>query len=350
MKNKILYITPLLSSFINNDIQGLSKEYSVRVNTYDWSKKSRTILYMISQKLFILRHLRSTKAIFISFGGYWALVPTMMGKIMGIPVYIILNGTDCASIPSLHYGNLRKPLLKAICGFCYRHASMLLPVSDSLISIKNTFYSSSDEKEYFQGYRHFFPAIQTKNKTIYNGFDTSLWHQLPEIKKEENSFIAVFSQKQYILKGGDLIIEVAKQNPNYKFYIAGCTQPSTVDKNSNVIFLDRLTSEELKQYYSKCQFVLQLSIFEGFGCSLCEAMLCECIPIGSSVNMIPEIIGNAGFVVNERNAEQVEKAILSAIAIEDKTKLGKMARQRITENYSLEKRTFSLLETINNKN
>ena len=42
--------------------------------------------------------------------------------------------------------------------------------------------------------------------------------------------------------------------------------------------------------------------------------------------------------------------ILSAIAIEDKTKLGKMARQRITENYSLEKRTFSLLETINNKN
>ena len=43
--------------------------------------------------------------------------------------------------------------------------------------------------------------------------------------------------------------------------------------------------EKLRNYYSKSQFHFQLSMYEGFGLALCEAMLCRCIPIGSSVNM-----------------------------------------------------------------
>ena len=69
----------------------------------------------------------------------------------------------------------------------------------------------------------------------------------------------------------------------------------------NVKFLGKLTPDELKKYYNKTQFYLQLSNFEGFGVAICEAMLCKCVPIVSDVNFLPEIIGDSGFVLRKRD-------------------------------------------------
>ncbi len=344
-KNKILYIAPSSSSFVRNDVAVLSKHFRVVTNTYAWKKKYLTPFYLLHQVYFLLRNLRSTKKIIVSFGGYWSFFPALAGKLAKVDVFIILNGTDCASLPPIKYGDLRKLPLKIFIKLTYKMAAMLLPVSASLVFVKNTYYS--DDKFSFQGYKHFFPRIKTRSKVVSNGFDENFWKPLKEIDREPKSFLAVFSSSQYLLKGGDLIRQLSGKFPECKFYIAGADKPVFLKaKNENLVFLGKLSAEALRDYYNKSTFYFQLSIFEGFGCALSEAMLCGCIPIGSSVNIIPEIIGNSGFILGKKDIAELENIIHKILMIENKNTLGKMARERIINHYSIKKREQELVSLI----
>ncbi len=346
IRDKIIYIAPSLSSFAKNDIKLLSKKNFVITNIYNWQNKPITPLYLIHQFFFILWHIFSTKKIFITFGGYWSFFPSIIGKIFNVDVYIILNGTDSAYIPAINYGSLNKFPLSWFCKQSYKFASILLPVSASLVYTKNTYLS--DDKYSFQGYKHFFPNIKTESKVVYNGIDEKFWKPIENVKREENSFISVFSGNDQLLrKGGDLIIKLAERMPNCKFYLIGLEKPADlISKNTNLFFISMLKKEELRNYYNKAQFYFQLSIFEGFGVALAEAMLCECIPIGSSVNAIPEIIDDSGFILPKKDILKLETLVRKALLVENKKELQVKARTRIIENYSTKQREESLLSLL----
>jgi glycosyltransferase involved in cell wall biosynthesis len=177
--------------------------------------------------------------------------------------------------------------------------------------------------------------------------ETEFWKPSDKIPKEENRFIAVFSESQYLLKGGDLILALAIHFPDIKFYIAGTDKNSSnISIPTNVNFLGKISAKELRVEYQKSQFHLQLSNFEGFGTSLCEAMLCECIPIGSSVNIIPEIIGNSGFVLYRKDISELSEIVEKALVAKNKKELGQRARESIINRYGFRKRRKILLETI----
>lgn len=347
-KSELLFVAPSLSSFIKNDIALLNARYSVVTNIYPWKAKKLTGWLMLKQLVYLLKYRNRFQCIIVSFGGYWALMPSLIGRIFRIPVFIILHGTDCASIPSIEYGMLRKNILRHVCKWSYSFATLLLPVSKSLIRIENTFYKPEDSQERFQGIHNHFPNLTTGTRTIFNGLDPKFWDIDQSIVREPHSFMAVFSSSQYFLKGGDLIFEMSKRLPQATFYIAGMSKPEHLsEKRANLIFLGKLSPEELKDYYNRCAFYFQLSIYEGFGCALCEAMLCGSIPIGSSVNVIPEIILDSGFIVPDRDGDVLEKTIRNAIAHPAKNELRQKARSRVVKNYSLGIRQERLIETIN---
>lgn len=346
MKEKIIYIAPSLSSFVHSDIDFLQKYFEVHVNIYNWRKKSLVPIYLIHQFFDVLFQLRSIKSIVISFGGYWSLFPAFLGKLSGKPVYIILNGTDCAAIPAIEYGSLRKVFLKLACKYSYEMATMLLPVSNSLINVKNTYYA--DDEFSFQGVKVFFPTLKVPMKVIPNGCDGHFWKKSLNTKKSPHTFITALRPGQWLGKGGDLIMKLANLFPQCTFYIAGTEKPDFVKHNSsNLIFLGELKREQLRDHFGSTQFYLQLSIFEGFGCALCEAMLCECIPIGSSVNAIPEIIGDSGFTVDKRDINLLEQVINTALNERNKKELGELARMRVVQNYSVEKRESEIVSLLN---
>lgn len=344
-KQKILFVTPSLQSFVKNDINLLSNRFNVVVNTYDWRKKNLAPLFILLQFLSIIRTLPAVKFTIISFGGYWAFFPCLLGKLFGKPTYIILHGTDCASIPELNYGSLRIPLLKWVCKKSYQWATALFPVSKSLEYTKTDFFSKDAEIK--NGFRHHFPRLTTTSFTIPNGFDPEYWKPEEQTQREENAFLAVFSAVQFVLKGGDLICEIAQRFPQCQFRIVGMDKPEGMEKlSSNVSFLGKLDRKTLRSYYSRSGFYFQLSVFEGFGCALCEAMLCGCIPIGSKVNEIPEIIGDAGLILPFRNIDLLEKLMQNALDLGNKPELRQISRARVISKYSLENRKkllFSLL-------
>ena len=59
-----------------------------------------------------------------------------------------------------------------------------------------------------------------------------------------------------------------------------------------------------------------------------------CVPVGSAVNGIPDIIGNKGLVIPRRNADLIEKAIRKAMVSDS----GEKARGRAVNHYSISTR------------
>lgn len=343
----IIYVSPDFPSFVRNDIAFLTEKYHVISNTYNWARKVFIPFYMLHQIFFFVFRIQRISVIIVSLGGYWSFIPSLLGKIFKVKVFQILNGTDCASFPSLNYGNLRKSLLRYVCHYSYKLASFLIPVSSSLIKTRNTYYL--DGLTNSQGYKFFFPDIYTPSKVIHNGFDIDYWKMFPRIKKQPYSFIAVFAEDQFILKGGDLILEIANEFKECEFYIAGCNKPQFVDEHpANIMFLGKISQDDLRDYYNKCNFHFQLSIFEGFGCALAEAMLCECIPIGSNVNIIPEIIGNTGYILKKRDSQLLKEIINHALFKNNNEQLGVEARKRIVEKFNLHKRKEAFINLIDN--
>lgn len=342
-KSKIIMVAPFQNSFIQNDFEILSSQYDVLEIKHRWQNKYFTPLFLVLQFFEILLKIYHVKAIIIEFGGYWAVIPSIFGRLFRIPVYIILHGADCAKLPTVHYGSLRKKLIRLACEISYKYASLLLPVSESLIYTKNH-YNTNDV---YQGVKHHLPKIKTAYHVIHNGLDIDFWTPSQKTAKDKTRFIAVFSPSQFLLKGGDLILFLARKFSDYNFYIAGMEAPLAYGEiPNNLKFLGRLSKKELRDEYRKAQFHFQLSMFEGFGLALCEAMLCECIPIGSSVNMIPEIIGDSGFILNKKDENKLATIVENALLLNNKKELGLQARKRINDNYPLEKRKQLLLETI----
>lgn len=352
MKERIIYIFPENSAFIRKDIKFLSQRYDVVTPSHDWKSKGATPLNFVKQFIFLCRHLGGSKAVFVMFGGYWSFLPSLLGKILRIPVYIIPGGTDCVSFPTLKYGSLRKPVMRTFIRWSFTLCHELLPVDESLVITDYSFHELSDYPK--QGYMYFFPRITTPYRVIHNGFDPGFFN-CDFAGKRAGTFIivaTVTNMTRVRVKGIDLVLYLAGQFPQCSFTMIGISD-SVVSQlgpiPGNVTIHPFLEQAKFRSYLAESQFVLQLSVSEGFPNALCEAMLCHCIPVGSTVGAMPEIIGETGFLAASSEKEYLSRRF-DEILNKDEVVLRQMAsaaRARIAENYPISRREeafFKLLE------
>jgi glycosyltransferase involved in cell wall biosynthesis len=340
-KEKILFVAPSFQSFVLNDIKILEERYHVLLDKHPWQRKLFAPYYLCCQFFHLLVAAFSAKFIVVSFGGYWSYLPALLGKIYGKQVFIILHGTDCASIPEICYGSLRIPLLRYFCKRSYEMATCLLPVSESLIATKLGFNPAIRSAN--QGILNHFPGLKTPYHVIHNGLDADFWQIDTTTTRVRRRFFAVISSGQYALKGADLIVATAPLFIDCHFYIAGMGLPTEL-KNTpeNVTFLGKLNPKDLLNWYQSSTFYLQLSSFEGFGCALVEAMLCGCIPIGSNVNHIPQIIGKSGFILEKKEVKAFQALINQCLEMNITEELHEAIRKRMADSYTLSIRSKKL--------
>jgi glycosyltransferase involved in cell wall biosynthesis len=341
---KILYFHNGLSSFVKKDIEIIEKEFELIIFHFDVTNKKKVPFFFISQFLFILKNLFNSNIYITQFGGYHSVLPSLISKILRKKSIIVLGGTDCVSFPSIRYGNFFKKGLKIATTISLKNASLLLPVDDTLVEYKYD-YQSNDFP--FQGYKYFIKNIKTPFKVINNGYDSELW-KCTKVK-EPQTFVTVGanlgSRFGFQLKGIDLIFEVAPLLPECKFYIVGGSSINHKVVPRNIILLDPIPNTELADFISSKQFYLQLSMSEGFPNALCEAMLCECIPIVSSVGAMPFIVGDSGYILNKKSTRELISIIEEALNPTKEINT-KMIRNRIEQNFNLELRRKTLLSCI----
>lgn len=103
---------------------------------------------------------------------------------------------------------------------------------------------------------------------------------------------------------------------------------------------------DLPLLYNSASLFVFLSLYEGFGLPPLEAMACGVPVIVSKTSSLPEVIGDAGLIVNPRSADEVSRIMLQGLTDESlREKLKKNGLYR-AELFSWEKSAFSLLGVL----
>lgn len=276
------------------------------------------------------------------FAGYWSVIPTWFSRVFGRKCLLIVGGTDCVSFPEFNYGSLRKPLISKAIRFSLNNCTTILPVAEELVEYNYTYFDAVRKK---QGYKSFFPEVNTPIRIIFNGYEVPKGN--PLTKKKPNSFITaarIHTSVHYELKGIDLFVEMARVHSACSFTIVGISneiiaqfQLGTIQNLRCVPFVGK---DELDTLFREHQFYCCLSLSEGFPNALCEGMSYGCIPIGSKVSSIPFIIGDTGFVVERRDADLLNREIQRAIGLSQEQIAARSAASlvRIADSFPLSRR------------
>lgn len=112
----------------------------------------------------------------------------------------------------------------------------------------------------------------------------------------------------FIRKGGELVvksfIQLKKKLPNAELYIAGPeTWPLAGNVPDGIVFLGRLSHDELVQYYNKCDIFVMPSSFEAYGLVFAEALIYGLPCIGRDAYAMREFIqdGENGYLINSND-------------------------------------------------
>jgi glycosyltransferase involved in cell wall biosynthesis len=242
---------------------------------------------------------------------------------------LVAAGADVADVPFSGYGPGRNVWKRRVVGWALRHASAVLAVDDSLVAnaIRLGKYKGANIH------------------TVPTGYDPNRWFPSGEKKPIVLTVAGCETEARLKVKGIDFLFHVARTLPLVHFVLVGLRAPLLArigaTRPANVELLSYRSKEDLRPLYQRAKVYCQPSLSEGLPNSLCEAMLCGCIPVGTTAGGIPAAIGETGQVVPYGNVEQMKQAIGAALLASPQ--LAESARTRIIRKYPLAAREAALL-------
>lgn len=78
-----------------------------------------------------------------------------------------------------------------------------------------------------------------------------------------------------------------------------------------VIFTGFVPEEDIPFLLSGAEFLVFVSLYEGFGLPPLDAMACDCPVIASNVTSIPEVVGDAAILVNPYDINEIADAMVN---------------------------------------
>lgn len=332
-KVKVLFVRPSKSSFIQKDLELLKRHFNVRVVDSAFSRENlkgslRTLFEMIMGVLW-------ADVTFSWFADFHAYVAVLLSKMFRKKSVVVVGGYDVANEPNINYGVMRFPESKVAerVKFVLKNANRILPFSN--FAAKEVLSIDPD----------------TSISMIPLACDTKKF--TPAVDKGDIILtVCIVNKNNIVRKGLKTFVECAKYLPKVKFVLVGPHTDNAIiylEKIAplNVEFTGYIPDEELIKLYQKSKIYCQLSYQEGEGAggAVGEAMACECVPIVSSKAIaLQETVGDCGFYVPYRDVNSTVKAVKNVL--NSSSEVGKMARNRMIELFSMEKREKRLLKLI----
>lgn len=326
---KILFVHQELQSFVQKDLDILRSAHDVR--TIEFTGRRGLVKHLVPDVWQLWQGVTWCDLSFTWFGSLPAFFTVLFSSLLGRKSVVVAGGWDVGQPPD---GLPFQPFKRWCPEYVFRHADLSLPVSD---------FNAHEMRQYLRG-----PFKRVDR--IYHGFDAEEFYPIEGIREERTVLtVGTVMKDSIVRKGLRMFVQTAALLPDISFWLIGSGQDETLMKQlyemapSNVEFTGWVSKGELQRRFSRARVVVQASTHEAFGCSVAEAMLCECIPVVSRQAALPEVVGDCGIYLDELTPSELAKRIQEA---QNRSELGKMARERVVRLFPLQRRAQELLRAI----
>ncbi len=306
-------------SFVQKDIEILSSEFPVQ--TFYYSSRS-DVLRLASE-------VARSAIVFCWFAWDQAAWAVRFSRLLAEKSIVIIGGFDVVHMPEIDYGNLLSKRSARRTKYAILKSTRPIAVSES---IRRDAVSLTGR-----------PDIDV----VYHGFDSEKFRPAAE-KQDLVLTVGEINESNLQRKGLLTFLKAAELLPDVRFAAVGRVRELPPEHRRllslpNVDVPGFVSDEDLLDYMQRAKVYVQVSAHEGFGCSLAEAMLCECIPIVTSRGALPEVVGEAGHYVRFGDVASTAETIANSMDDLDK---GREARSRVKREFPLAKRREKLLELV----
>jgi len=316
---KILFTSTFVTPFIQEDLHFLQKHFETRY------LRTAGVLAVPLMKLGLLR----CSVSYTWFASVYAGILVLLARFFRRQSIVVVGGVDVASYPEIGYGIWASRWKRYFARYALRHASKVLVVDPFLAeeAMKRAQYDGANIE------------------CVPTGYDSERWKPGGSKQKNVVTVAGCVTQERLKVKGVDFLFAVAKEMPETGFTLIGVARDLLYGEiPENVRIIGYVPQEQLLGYFQQAKVYCQPSMVEGLPNAVCEAMLCECIPVATNVGGTKRAVGSSGFLVEYNDARQMKSALREAL--DAPFARGASARQHVVQHFPMAKRHESLLRVV----
>jgi glycosyltransferase involved in cell wall biosynthesis len=320
VKKRVLYVHSRKASFVAIDREILAERYEVE----DLYQPGRW-----PNPLAVARGVLRADLVFGWFASWHTFFPVTLAALLGKPSVMIIGGFDTANMPDIGYGYQQGGIRRWASRWIMRRATRL---------VTNSNYSLSEIERNT-------PIPPERVRVVHHGVPDP-FGEAPATKEREAMTVGAIDHTTLVQKGQLPFVEAARELPDVRFTFAGKWLDDAVEQlraraGDNVELTGWLSDEDLLAVYRRAAVYVQASLHEGFGLAVAEAMLAGCVPVVMDVTAMPEVVGDAGVLIDSQEPHAVAEGVRQALALGPDG--ARRARERILREFPMERRRDGIL-------
>ena len=266
------------------------------------------------------------------FASWHTFLPVTLAWLLRKPSVMVIGGFDTANMPDISYGHQRGGLRRHASRWIFRRATRL---------VTNSSYSLSEIERNTR--------VPPERVTVVHHGVPDPFGEEPGTKERTALTVGAIDRTTLVQKGQLPFVEAARELPDVRFVFAGKWLDDGVEElrvvaPPNVEFTGWLSDEDLHAAYRSAAVYVQASRHEGFGLAVAEAMLAGCVPVVMNVTAMPEVVGDAGVLIESQEPAEVADGIGRALAMGPGA--AARARERILTTFPMERRREGILQVV----
>ncbi len=318
---RVLYVHSRKASFVAIDRAILAERYEVE-DLYQPGRWPNPVK--------VIAGVRRADLVFGWFASWHTFFPITLAWLLRKPSVMVIGGFDVANMPEIGYGHQRGGLRRHAARWIFRRSGRL---------ITNSRYSLTEIERNT-------PIPAERVTVIHHGVPDPFDALSADLKERSALTVGAIDRSTLVQKGQLPFVDAARELPDVRFRVVGNWLDDAVDElrrraGPNVEFSGWLSDEDLLDAYRRAAVYVQASRHEGFGLAVAEAMLAGCVPVVMNVTAMPEVVGEAGILIDSQSPEAVADGVRRALELGPDAHAA--ARERILTAFPMERRHEGIL-------